>query len=195
MTLKEQNRIIDLWMQFLDGDEEAFAQMYCLFFDELLMYGCRVGGNSDMVEDQIQDLFIKLYQKQIVLTDNNKLRPFLFRSLKNRIYNQLLRDARLCSLPDYEFKFDLQYTIDEQLSQIHDRGLSDEVMYLLRGLTERQKEIIYFRFVNDMSFEEISEVMEVTIQSARNLLTRSLVKIRKESLLLFLLLESIPYTV
>lgn len=44
MTLKEQNRIIDLWMQFLDGDEEAFAQMYCLFFDELLMYGCRVGG-------------------------------------------------------------------------------------------------------------------------------------------------------
>ena len=68
-------------------------------------------------------------------------------------------------------------------------------MYLLRGLTERQKEIIYFRFVNDMSFEEISEVMEVTIQSARNLLTRSLVKIRKESLLLFLLLESIPYTV
>jgi RNA polymerase sigma factor (sigma-70 family) len=89
----------------------------------------------------------------------------------------------------------LQYTIDEQLSQIHDRGLSDEVMYLLRGLTERQKEIIYFRFVNDMSFEEISEVMEVTIQSARNLLTRSLVKIRKESLLLFLLLESIPYTV
>ena len=66
---------------------------------------------------------------------------------------------------------------------------------MLRGLTERQKEIIYFRFVNDMSFEEISEVMEVTIQSARNLLTRSLVKIRKESLLLFLLLESIPYTV
>ena len=52
--------------------------MYCLFFDELLMYGCRVGGNSDMVEDQIQDLFIKLYQKQIVLTDNTKLRPFLF---------------------------------------------------------------------------------------------------------------------
>ena len=44
----------------------------------------------------------------------------------------------------------------------------------------RQKEIIYLRFVHEMSFEEISEIMEINIQSARNLLTRSMEKLRKE---------------
>ena len=56
----------------------------------------------------------------------------------------------------------------------------DEIHHILKGLTGRQKEIIYLRFVHEMSFEEISEIMEINIQSARNLLTRSMEKLRKE---------------
>ena len=172
MTLNDQKRIIDLWVQFWGGNEMAFSQLYCLCFDDLLAYGRRVGGDNEMVEDLIQDLFLKLYQKKIILEDNTKLRSFLFRALKNLIYNQLLRNAKLQSLPDYDFAFDLDYTIDEQLSWMHDQGLSDEVHHILKGLTGRQ---------NEMSFEEISEIMKINIQSARNLLFRSMEKIRKES--------------
>lgn len=174
MTLNDQTRIIDLWVQFWDGNEMAFSQLYCLCFDDLLAYGRRVGGDNEMVEDLIQDLFLKLYQKKIILEDNTKLRSFLFRALKNLIYNQLLRNAKLQSLPDYDFAFDLDYTIDEQLSWMHDLGLSDEVHHILKGLTEHQKEIIYLRFIHEMSFEEISEIMKINTQSARNLLFRSM---------------------
>ncbi len=180
MTLNDQKHIINLWIQFLNGNETAFSQLYCLFFDDLLTYGRRVGGDNEMVEDLIQDLFLKLYQKKIILADNTRLRPFLFRALKNLIYNQLLRNERLRPLPNYDLAFDLNYTIDEQLSLTHDQGLSDEVHRILKGLTGRQKEIIYLRFVHEMSFEEISEIMEINIQSARNLLTRSMEKLRKE---------------
>ena len=180
MTLDDQKHIIRLWIQFLDGNENAFSQLYCLFLDDLLTYGRRVGGDNEMVEDLIQDLFLKLYQKKIILEDNTRLRPFLFRALKNLIYNQLLRNAKLQPLPDYDFAFDLNYTIDEQLSLTQDQGLSDEIHHILKGLTGRQKEIIYLRFVHEMSFEEISEIMEINIQSARNLLTRSMEKLRKE---------------
>lgn len=180
MTLDDQKHIISLWIQFLDGNENAFSQLYCLFLDDLLTYGRRVGGDNEMVEDLIQDLFLKLYQKKIILEDNTRLRPFLFRALKNLIYNQLLRNAKLQPLPDYDFAFDLNYTIDEQLSLTQDQGLSDEIHHILKGLTGRQKEIIYLRFVHEMSFEEISEIMEINIRSARNLLTRSMEKLRKE---------------
>ena len=180
MTLDDQKHIISLWIQFLDGNENAFSQLYCLFLDDLLTYGRRVGGDNEMVEDLIQDLFLKLYQKKIILEDNTRLRPFLFRALKNLIYNQLLRNSKLQPLPNYDFSFDLNYTIDEQLSLTQDQGLSDEIHHILKGLTGRQKEIIYLRFVHEMSFEEISEIMEINIQSARNLLTRSMEKLRKE---------------
>ena len=187
MTLNDQKRIISLWMQFLDGNEIAFSQLYCLFFDDLLTYGRRVGGDNETVEDLIQDLFLKLYQKKITLEDNTRLRPFLFRALKNLIYNQLLRSSKLQPLPDYDFSFDLNYTIDDQLFLTQDQGLSDEVYRMLRGLTGRQKEIFYLRFIHEMSFDEISEIMEINIQSARNLLVRSMEKLRKEAILAVIL--------
>lgn len=181
MTLSDQEQIATLWMEFLAGNELAFSRLYLLFFDDLLMYGRRVGGDDLMVEDAIQDLFVKLFQKRIVLEDNMKLRPFLFRSLKNQIYNQLLRDARLTSFDDSDLPFNLEYTIDDQVFTNQEQQLSDEVHRFMIGLSSRQREIIYLRFVHEMTFEEISEIMEINVQSARNLLSRSMEKIRKEA--------------
>ncbi len=187
MVLSDQEQITSLWMEFLAGDELAFSRLYLLFFDDLLMYGRRVGGDDLIVEDAIQDLFIKLYQKKIALKDNKKLRPFLFRSLKNLIYNQLLRDAKLTSFDDYECPFNLEYTIDDQVFTNQEQQLSDEVHRFMRGLSNRQREIIYLRFVHEMSFEEISVIMDIHVQSARNLLARSMDKIRKEASMVSLL--------
>lgn len=187
MALSDQEQITSLWMEFLAGDELAFSRLYLLFFDDLLMYVRRVGGDDLIVEDAIQDLFIKLYQKKIALKDNKKLRPFLFRSLKNLIYNQLLRDAKLTSFDDYECPFNLEYTIDDQVFTNQEQQLSDEVHRFMRGLSNRQREIIYLRFVHEMSFEEISVIMDIHVQSARNLLARSMDKIRKEASMVSLL--------
>lgn len=180
MTFNEHQQIISLWLEFLDGNELAFSHLYLLLFDDLLMYGRRIGGDDEMVEDAIQDLFVKLYQKRLVLDDKAKLRPFLFRSLKNNIYNQMIRHAKLRSLDEYDY-FDLNYTIDDQLFSSQEQQLSDEIHRIMKGLSGRQKEIIYLRFVHEMSFEEISEIMDIHVQSARNLLFRSIEKIRKET--------------
>lgn len=178
MTLSEQQQIITLWKEYLDGNELAFSRLYFLFFDDLLTYGRRIGGDDGMVEDVIQDLFVKLYQRKLELHDNTKLWPFLFRALKNRVYNQLLRHSKQRSLEDYEFN--LNYTIDDEVFSNEKQRLSDEVHRIMRGLSGRQKEIIYLRFVHEMSFDEISEIMDIHVQSARNLLFRSIEKIRKE---------------
>ena len=61
MVLSDQEQITSLWMEFLAGDELAFSRLYLLFFDDLLMYGRRVGGDDLIVEDAIQDLFIKSF--------------------------------------------------------------------------------------------------------------------------------------
>lgn len=180
MTFNEHQQIISLWLEFLDGNELAFSHLYLLLFDDLLMYGRRIGGDDEMAEDAIQDLFVKLYQKRLVLDDKAKLRPFLFRSLKNNIYNQMIRHAKLRSLDEYDY-FDLNYTIDDQLFSSQEQQLSDEIHRIMKGLSGRQKEIIYLRFVHEMSFEEISEIMDIHVQSARNLLFRSIEKIRKET--------------
>lgn len=176
--LDKREKIGVLWREFVAGDELSFAQIYSLLYDDLLSYGCRFGqGNRALVEDAIQDLFVKLYQKSLLLHDPRNLRAFLYRSLKNSLLNHLLRNSKLQDVEQQEFN--LTYTINE--ANLVGQGIfSEEVHTLMRQLTFRQKEIIYLRFAREMTFEDIAQVLEINEQSARNLLARSVEKMRKE---------------
>lgn len=178
MPVKEKN-IQQLYLQFLYGNDKAFTELYDLLFDDLMYYGCRLCGNKEIVEDSIQDLFIKLYQKNFTLNDSSRLRPFLFRAIKNSIFNQLLRAARNTNLDLENLEFTLSYTIEETLFSKGKYSTTDEIKNIMDSLTERQKEIIYLRFVHDMSIDEISQIMDINTQSARNLISRSLQKLRE----------------
>jgi RNA polymerase sigma factor (sigma-70 family) len=50
----------------------------------------------------------------------------------------------------------------------------------MEGLTDRQREVIILRFYHNLEFAEISQVLEMNVQSVRNLLFRALEKIRKD---------------
>jgi len=54
-----------------------------------------------------------------------------------------------------------------------------ELMQGLNQLTERQKEILYLHYVNEMEYEEICEIMGMNDQSVRNLIQRSINKLRE----------------
>ncbi len=177
MSVKEKH-IQQLYFQFLRGNDKAFTKLYDLLFDDLMHYGWRLCGNKEIVEDAIQDIFIKLYQKSFTLNDSSRLRAFLFRAIKNSIFNQLLRDSRSTTLDLESLEFTLNYTIEESLFTKGEYSMTDEVKKIMDSLTERQKEIIYLRFVHDMSIDDISQIMDINTQSARNLISRSLQKLR-----------------
>lgn len=179
--LTKEKYIQQLYLQFLCGDDDAFSPLYNALFDDLMHYGWRLSRNQEVVEDAIQDLFLKLYQKSFTLNDTSRLKPFLFRALKNTIYNQLIRNARSTELNIENLEFTLSYTIEEKLFSQDKYALTDEVKNIMDSLTERQKEIIYLRFIHDMTIDEIAQIMDINTQSARNLISRSLQKLRESS--------------
>ena len=52
----------EIWSRFRSGDQDAFADVYNLYVDDLYRYGMKmVDGNRDLVIDAIHDVFVKLY--------------------------------------------------------------------------------------------------------------------------------------
>ena len=135
-----------------------------------------------MAEDVIQELFLKLYQNKVKLKDDEKLRVFLFRSVKNGNYTQLERSARQQQLPDVPEDFKQDFMIDEDYLGSQEEDIRQKVRSIIKGLTPRQREVVYLRFIHEMSYEEISGIMGINLQSAKNLLSRTVVSIRKSSL-------------
>ncbi len=174
--------ITGLWRKFCRGDYSAFSELYRLLFPGLLAYGCKIGGDYEMAEDVIQELFLKLYQNKVKLKDDEKLRVFLFRSVKNGIYTQLERSARQQQLPNVPEDFKQDFMVDEDYLGSQEEDIRQKVRSIIKGLTPRQREVVYLRFIHEMSYEEISGIMGINLQSAKNLLSRTVVSIRKSSL-------------
>ena len=53
-----------IWEQFKKGDKKAYAHIYYQYFDHLYDYGCRLSAHTELVEDCIQELFIRLWKRK-----------------------------------------------------------------------------------------------------------------------------------
>lgn len=178
-VFKGKNAEQILWDRFLSGDDDAYARIYTQYSQALYAYGMHFTSDKHLVEDCVQDVFVKIYQnrKNLQTTDNIKL--YLFIALKNKLYNVFRKDVVYSQIDTLEPVFAAEYTIeDEFIEDEQARLLKEKMTRMLEILTPRQREVIYYRFTEGLSLDEICRVMDMNYQSTLNLIQRSLKKLR-----------------
>jgi RNA polymerase sigma factor (sigma-70 family) len=170
-----------IWNLFREGDDNAFTQLFNTYSDVLYRYGLKFIDDEDTVKDYIQELFIKLYDKRKLLPATENVKFFLLKSLKNKIMDSFREEKRLIYISPLELQFSVKYYFDpeDEISGI-DQDIKDKFEKVLNLLNDRQKEAIYLRYQMGMSYEEIGQLLHINYQSARNLIHRSIKKIRSE---------------
>jgi len=169
----------DLWLDFRKGNKDAFSQLYRQCYENLYSYGISCGMNSHEADDAIQDLFLRIYSNPSLIVTPSTIRPFLFRSVKNYLFNLQKKKGKHLVLNDTELPFTFSYSLDESIIKEEEQVIvKKKVDYLLSVLSPRQREIIYLRFLHEMDYEEIASVMNISNQVARNLLYKAMEKLR-----------------
>jgi len=114
------------------------------------------------------------------LGDVGNVKVYLLISLKNDLLQTKKVNSR--KTPDLAIQNDL-FAIssgDFIIEKEQEKELAAKVASNLAKLTARQREVIYLRFYMNLDFPQLAEVLDMNIQSVRNLLFRTLEKIRKE---------------
>lgn len=178
-TIKKLD-FVKVWNDFREGDKEAFALLFETFSDSLYKYGMKFIPDEEIIKDCIQDLFVKLYNNRSSLSSTTDPKFYLLLSLKNLIIDTLAKNKRLAYIPSDDLPFIATYNYENE----DDHGdVNDEVKakfeQVLGMLNPRQKEAIYLRFQQDLSYDEIAQLLGINYQSARNLVHRSITKIRE----------------
>lgn len=172
-----------LWQQFQAGNEQAFQQLHQHHVRHLLNYGLRLHGSLSAVEDCIQDVFIELWQYRERLTQPSSVRFYLLKALRNRLKAQYRRDQPFVSGwdqdPDGPFlsgqPFDAEPSAEQQLIALDiDAERRHKIQQAMNALSPRQREILYLRYFNDLTYEQICEVMHINYQTARSQIYQSL---------------------
>lgn len=175
----EENKV--LWTSFLEGDQEAFSILYKKNYTMLYSYGRRLQMDEDQVRDIIHDIFLKLFSNPTIIKATGTIRPFLLVSMRNAFIN--LRKKAQKQVGTEILDFDFKYTVENDFwgKEKHE-DVKRKVDHIVKQLTPRQKEIIYLRFLYEMSYEEVAQIMNMSEQAARNLVYRTIDRIRKDNL-------------
>ena len=181
----------DLWEQFQKGDRDALGKIYRNHLDFLYNYGMHFCLDSERVKDCLQDLFRDLWlEREHLTTRVQNIRYYLLSSLRRRLLRSLQKERRYQSdLPDDSFDFEL--IPSRESAMIADEIYNDQKAKLQQGiatLTRRQREVIYLRFYQGLSYSEIARIMVMKVDSIYNLISKAIGLLKRTMILFFLLL-------
>jgi RNA polymerase sigma-70 factor (ECF subfamily) len=125
------------------------------------------------VEDCIQEVFINIIQNRKKLSKNVNIKLYLLKSLRLEIWRRLKREKKYLTIEEMEFTSDLHMEdkiINDEVTMIR----VNEIRMELNLLPKRQKEAIYLRYYEGMSYTEISEVMNLEQSSSYKIIYKAI---------------------
>ncbi|NSL87129.1 RNA polymerase sigma factor [Chitinophaga solisilvae] len=180
-----------LWERFLEGDRHAFAEIYDSHIDHLFHYGMHFCQDKERVRDCIQDLFQDLWlSREHLTTSIRHIRYYLISSLRRRLLRSLQKDRRWQHRESWE-AFEFEFTYPQENKIILEETAAEQQRLLqqaLAGLTRRQREAIYLRFYQSLSYEEVAGIMSMQVDSVYNTVSKAISILKKNISLPLLLL-------
>ena len=161
---------IDLWDTFINGDIDSLTELFRLHYSYLINYGVKITTDREMVEDCIQELFVEIWENKNA-TPTISVRSYLLTALKYKLLKLLKKQNRASTNNVIWEKMNFEISHDTFLvekMQTEERII--KVLDALDHLSNKQKEMVYLKFFRNLSYEEISGIMKINYQVARNLL-------------------------
>ena len=189
--LKNQNRntkdqSLDdstLWLSFKKGNDLAFSILYNKYVQRLYSYGMHSCRDKDLVLDCLQELFTLLWDRREKLSEVTCVNYYLFKSFRRLLMNRLTVGRKfLISLSDRDsYGFDFSPSQEDTLIEEEwETERNKKVRNSLHSLTKRQREAIYLKFFNQLSYHEVAAIMDLHVDSVYNLISKSIDLLRKK---------------
>ncbi|GAB4012558.1 sigma-70 family RNA polymerase sigma factor [Spirosoma migulaei] len=168
-----------LWQRFRTGDTIAFDQLVQRYYQTLFRYGIRLDADDEYVKDCIQDVFVELWQRRNTVNETEFVKFYLLKSLRRRIFRGRAKWGSNWEALEENYFFEVEFSIEAQLiTQEVSRDQVQQLEALLNKLSRRQKEVIFLKFYQNLTHEQIGEVMSLNRQSVYNILHEALQKLR-----------------
>jgi RNA polymerase sigma factor (sigma-70 family) len=173
-----------LWESFVKGDEAAFDSLYQVSFNRLFNYGMKLCKQHDLVKDAIHDLFIDLWKYRSKPSHIQTIRSYQYKALRNIILKAHAHNTPVEPVEaGYFFSFDTS-TETKLILQETQVGQMNRLQNALKLLTHKQREVIFLKFFDQLSYEEVSQVLGISTKATYKLVGRAIAFLREKMILI-----------
>ena len=157
------------------GDEEACEALVRQYQERVFALISRMTGDPDRVEDIAQEVFLKAFRSLKSFRGGSRFYTWLYRITVNTVLNTLRSQGRrqetsLDALEGFEVQADADMEPAEATARLE---LARRVREAIDQLEEPYRVIVYLRELEDLSYEEIAEVVELPVGTVKSRLFRA----------------------
>lgn len=167
-----------VWERFTRGDDQSLVYIYSKYADVLYRYGRQFTRRQEFIRDCIQELFYELIDRRANLSQPQSIKGYLFIALKRKIIRDIKKEEKL-QLEEEGFTFTLAEAPLAFSSSLDEKDLV-LIKKKLNQLPINQREVILLHFYEGLSYEEIADIMDIKVRSARSLTYRALESLHKQ---------------
>lgn len=170
-----------VWRFCLQGDQKAFEELYKRYYALLYNYGKKIVPDVELVRDCLQNFFIKLIRNYETLSQTASVKGYMLKAFRYTLYNALKSENErvdlIATFSDESLSLFSEETFDSEIEDIPESYLAIYESFCL--LSSRQQEILYLYYVLELSHADIAEALNINYQSSKNLLFRSLARLKE----------------
>ncbi len=186
MALRDPD--IRLMLRVRDDDPHAFEELVDAYRHRLVAVMNHLVGNLQEAEDLAQEVFLRVYRARKKYRPRSRFSTWLFTIANNLALNALRSRQRkpVVALPSFDSGPMAVRPAEQMLSdraappaqRMQNKELVGVIQNALEGLNERQRVAVVLNKFEDMNYHEIAEVMGLTTQAVKSLLSRARANLR-----------------
>jgi len=172
--------------KFIQGDQQSIETLINRHKNKVYTYIVLIVKNQQLAEDIFQDTFIKVIRslKQGKYKDNGKFVSWVIRIAHNLTIDHFRKEKQINTCTNEDYESDIFNSRKLSDGTIEDTLVEDqivnEVRLLIEELPDDQKQVILLRHYGGLSFKEIAEQTDVSINTALGRMRYALINLRKQ---------------
>ena len=170
---------------YANGDSDAFDTLLARYQQKIYSYNLVLVHDDEVADDLFQETFMKAIVtiRQGRYVESGRFSAWLTRIAHNLVIDKYRQDRNSNVISNDASDADLfndvsLSDITVEMKMITEQSLTD-VGRLLKELPDNQKEVLYMRFYQDLSFKEIADATGVSINTALGRMRYGLINLRK----------------
>ena len=167
----------DITEKIRRGDEEAFSLLFRQHYEPLCYFAHRFVRDFDGAEGLVQDVFVRLWESRSTLSIHTSVRSYLYIAVKNSCLNQIKRASFSSPLEDQEQRSDT--TTLQPDAQLESDELARGMEQAINSLPSKCGQIFRLAKFDGLSYQEIAEIQNVSVNTVKTQLKRALKTLSK----------------
>lgn len=165
---------------FVAGDDNAYSKIYEMYAKGLYAFGLSMRANREIIEDAMHDIFAEIFSHRRNLADVQNLKLYFMIAFRNRLFFLMKREVVYVDMNDrYSQIFAEKNHMETWIERERITENNIRVNHLMSELSPHQREVIYLRFIEGLTLDQIALIMNINYQSVKNLIHRSIKRLSK----------------